>query len=54
VYRPPLSLANEGAAPVDPGTGHIVVGIESDRVSVETYGASGAPTFLPFNLVVAC
>jgi hypothetical protein len=52
---PTATLArNDGAIPVDPGPGQIVVGIEANGVSVETYDATGAPDFLPFNVIVAC
>jgi hypothetical protein len=38
----------------DPGPGRIVVAVEQDTVAVDTYDAAGNPTFLPFNVIVAC
>jgi hypothetical protein len=45
-----------GASPSSPPpTGHVTVSHTADgRVLVQTWSASGAPTFLPFHLVVAC
>jgi hypothetical protein len=45
---------NAGGPVVDPGAGRIVVAIEDDQVAVETYDASGARQFLPFNVIVSC
>jgi hypothetical protein len=52
---PAATLArNPGGTVEDPGPGSIVVAIEGGKVAVETYDAAGAPTNLPFNLLVAC
>jgi RNA polymerase sigma factor (sigma-70 family) len=48
---PTASLARNGG---DPGAGRIVVGIEDNRVAVDTFTTDGTPAFLPFNVIVAC
>jgi hypothetical protein len=35
-------------------SGRVVVAVQGDQVRVETYDASGTPTQLPFNVIVAC
>jgi hypothetical protein len=51
---PTATLARNGGPTPDPGPGRIVVGVELDKVVVETFNAAGNPEFLPFNLIVAC
>jgi hypothetical protein len=52
---PIASLArNPGGLVVDPGPGFVTVGIEGDAVAVHTYRADGTPSYLPFNVIVAC
>lgn len=52
---PVATLAKDlGTGSGSTGPGHIVVSLQGDRVAVDTYGAAGNPTYLPFNLIVTC